>query len=93
MLFTSGSTGRPQPHARSWGDLVSSALAAGRRLGIAALGHASLLGTVPHQHSYGLESLLMLALQHGLVLHAERLFFPADIVAALAAAPRARGCW
>jgi acyl-coenzyme A synthetase/AMP-(fatty) acid ligase len=49
-----------------------------------------LLGTVPHQHSYGLESVLMLALQHGLVLHAERPFFPADIVAALAAAPRPR---
>ena len=32
VLFTSGSTGRPQPHSRSWGDLVNSALAAGRRL-------------------------------------------------------------
>ncbi len=90
VLFTSGSTGRPQPHARSWGDLVNSALAAGRRLGIASLGEASLLGTVPHQHSYGLESLLMLTLQHGLVLHAERPFFPADVAAALAAAPRPR---
>ncbi|MGA3403070.1 MAG: AMP-binding protein [Acetobacteraceae bacterium] len=48
------------------------------------------LGTVPHQHSYGLESVLMLALQHGLVLHAERPFFPADVVAALAAAPHPR---
>lgn len=90
VLFTSGSTGRPQPHGRSWGDLVNSALAAGQRLGAASLSQASLLGTVPHQHSYGLESLLMLALQHGLVLHAERPFFPADVVAALAAAPRPR---
>ena len=90
VLFTSGSTGRPQPHARSWGDLVNSALAAGRRLGVASFGQASLLGTVPHQHSYGLESVLMLALQHGLVLHAERPFFPADVIAALAAAPRPR---
>jgi acyl-coenzyme A synthetase/AMP-(fatty) acid ligase len=32
----------------------------------------------------------MLALQHGLVLHAERPFFPADVIAALAAAPRPR---
>jgi acyl-coenzyme A synthetase/AMP-(fatty) acid ligase len=90
VLFTSGSTGRPQPHARSWGDLVNSALAAGLRLGVVTLPGASLLGTVPHQHSYGLESVLMLALQHGLVLHAERPFFPADIIAALAAAPRPR---
>ena len=90
VLFTSGSTGRPQPHGRSWGDLVNSALAAGQRLRIASLGEASLLGTVPHQHSYGLESVLMLALQHGLVLHAGRPFFPADVVAALAAAARPR---
>ena len=90
VLFTSGSTGRPQPHGRSWGDLVNSALAAGRRLGIESLEQASLLGTVPHQHSYGLESLLMLALQHGLVLHAGRPFYPADIVAELTDAPRPR---
>jgi acyl-coenzyme A synthetase/AMP-(fatty) acid ligase len=90
VLFTSGSTGRPQPHGRTWGELVSSTMAAGRRLGIASLEAASLLGTVPHQHSYGLESLLMLALQHGLILHAGRPFYPADIVADLAAATRPR---
>ena len=90
VLFTSGSTGRPQPHGRTWGDLVCSTLAAGRRLGIASLETASLLGTVPHQHSYGLESVLMLALQHGLVLHTGRPFYPADIVAELAAATRPR---
>ncbi len=90
VLFTSGSTGRPQPYARSWGDLVISARAEGDRLNLGELGHASLLGTVPHQHSFGLESLLMLALQHGLALHAERLFYPADIRARIAAAPRPR---
>jgi acyl-coenzyme A synthetase/AMP-(fatty) acid ligase len=90
VLFTSGSTGRPQPHARSWGDLVNSARAAGERLGVASLHNASLLGTVPHQHSYGLESVLMLALQHGLVQQAAQPFFPADIIAALATAPRPR---
>jgi acyl-coenzyme A synthetase/AMP-(fatty) acid ligase len=90
VLFTSGSTGRPQPHGRTWGDLVNSALAAGRRLGIASMPSASLVGTVPHQHSFGLESLLMLALQFGLVLHTGRPFYPADIVAELAAAPRPR---
>jgi acyl-coenzyme A synthetase/AMP-(fatty) acid ligase len=90
VLFTSGSTGRPRPHPRSWGDLVTSALVEGGRLNIARLAHASLLGTVPHQHSYGLESLMMLALQHGLALHAERLFYPADIRAQISAAPRPR---
>jgi len=90
VLFTSGSTGRPRPHERTWGELVNSAVAEGARLNIASLGQLSLLGTVPHQHSYGLESLLMLALRHGLILHAERLFFPADIRAQIAAAPRPR---
>ena len=90
VLFTSGSTGRPRPHARNWGELVSSALAEGSRLNIAALAGASLLGTVPHQHSYGLESLVMLAMQHGLALQARRLFYPADIRAQIAATPQPR---
>ena len=90
VLFTSGSTGRPQPHSRTWGELVISALAAGRRLGIASMQGGSLIGTVPHQHSYGLESLVMLALQFGLVLHTGRPFYPANIVSELAAAPRPR---
>ena len=90
VLFTSGSTGRPQPHARSWGTLVTSTLAAGQRLGVAAMAGASVLGTVPHQHSYGLECLLMLPLQHGLALHAGRPFYPADIVAELTASARPR---
>ena len=90
VLFTSGSTGRPQPHARNWGMLVRSALAAGEALGISAWPGAAVIGTVPHQHSYGLESLVMLSLQHGLVLHAERPFYPADIRARLAEAANKR---
>ena len=90
ILFTSGSTGLPQPHLRSWGLLVSSAISAGREIGAAGLPGAALIGTVPHQHSYGLESLVMLALQHEVVLHAERPFYAADISARLAAARRPR---
>jgi acyl-coenzyme A synthetase/AMP-(fatty) acid ligase len=70
--------------------LVSSALAAGEAIGAAGLAGASLVGTVPHQHSYGLESLVVLAWQHGLLLRAEMPFFPADIVALLAEVPRPR---
>lgn len=90
ILFTSGSTGLPQPHVRSWGLLVGSALSAGREIGADRLAGGSLVGTVPHQHSYGLESLVMLALQHGLVLQAERPFYPADIARVLAASPMPR---
>jgi acyl-coenzyme A synthetase/AMP-(fatty) acid ligase len=86
ILFTSGSTGRPAPVPKSWGVLVRSALSAGARLGVAEMGGATVIGTVPHQHSYGLESTVMLGLQHGLIVDAGGLFFPADIRAALAAA-------
>src|SRR5262249_40193225 len=88
--FTSGSTGKPKPNLKSWGSLVASTRGGSVQLGVDALPGASLIGTVPPQHSYGLESTIMLPLQHGLVLHAERPFFPADVIAALAAAPRPR---
>ena len=90
VLFTSGSTGRPMPQVKSWGTLVRSAQAAGDRLVGAPLRGATILGTVPHQHSYGIESTVLLALQNGLVIDADRPFYPSDISAALAAAPRPR---
>ncbi|WP_297492732.1 AMP-binding protein [Acidocella sp.] len=90
ILFTSGSTGRPQPMAKDWGTLRRSALAAGARLGIGALRGASIIGTVPHHHSYGLESVILLGLLHGLTIDAGWPLYPADIRAALARAPRPR---
>jgi acyl-coenzyme A synthetase/AMP-(fatty) acid ligase len=90
VLFTSGSTGRPAPHMKTWGSLVRSAKAAGRALGVAALPGATILGTVPQQHSYGFESTVMLALQHGLALHHARPFYPADIAACIEAARQPR---
>jgi acyl-coenzyme A synthetase/AMP-(fatty) acid ligase len=90
ILFTSGSTGRPKPVPKSWGALVRSAMAAGERLGAPSLLGGTLIGTVPHQHSYGLESTILLGLQHGLAITVERPFYPADICAAIEAAPRPR---
>ena len=93
-VLTSGSTGEPVPHAKPWGLLVRNARAEASRLA-AALGRVDLAGvtvvaTVPAQHMYGFESSVLIALHGGAVLDAERPFFPADIVAALArvAAPR-----
>ena len=84
VLFTSGSTGEPQPHARSWGALVASARAAATSLGLEGLASATILGTVAHQHSYGLESIVMLALQQGFAFHGAHPLLPADIATALA---------
>ena len=91
IVFTSGSTGEPLPHPKLWGDLVASAIAELECLGVRKLPGLSLLGTVPPQHMYGLESTVLMALQGGLALHSGRPFFPADICAELEALPRPRG--
>jgi acyl-coenzyme A synthetase/AMP-(fatty) acid ligase len=86
LLFTSGSTGRPKPVAKNWGTLVRSARSAGRRLGVQALNDATVISTVPHQHSYGFESIILLALQHGLIVDAAAPLYPGDIRARIEAA-------
>lgn len=88
LVFTSGSTGVPTPHIKRWGSLVRSVRAEAERLGIGAA-HA-ILGTVPPQHMYGLESTVLMPLQSGAALHAGHPFYPADICAALASLPRPR---
>ncbi len=94
VLFTSGSTGEPTPNARYWGALCSGVLAEAIALGLPEISKAaqpiSILGTVPAQHSYGLESTLALALQNGHALCADHSFYPADIIAALEKLPRPR---
>ncbi len=90
IVFTSGSTGRPLPHPKSWGAITASAVAEARSLGIEPDSGLVLVGTVPPQHMYGLESTVLMALQNGLALHAGRPFYPADVCAAVDAVPRPR---
>lgn len=90
LVFTSGSTGDCVAHAKSWGSLCSGAVAEAQRLGIVQNSGMAVLGTVPAQHMYGLESSMLLAMQNGLALVAERPFYPADICSQLSALPRAR---
>ena len=90
LVFTSGSTGDPVAHAKSWGSLCRGAVGEAERLGIVQDSGMAVLGTVPAQHMYGLESSMLLAMQNGLALVAERPFYPADICAALSALPRSR---
>ena len=89
IVFTSGSTGEPVANRKSWRSLVNGAAAETSRLGVQP--GLALLGTVPPQHMYGLESTVLLAIQGGLALHAGRPFFPADIRVELGALPRPRG--
>jgi acyl-coenzyme A synthetase/AMP-(fatty) acid ligase len=90
VLFTSGSTGEPVPTEKTWGSLVMSGRSEAAALELDGLARLAILGTVPPQHSYGLESTVLLPLQSGFALDAGRPFFPADVCAALAALPRPR---
>ena len=88
IVFTSGSTGSPVAHRKSWGALVHSVRAEAARLGLLDGRRYSIVATVAPQHMYGFESTVLVALQSGAALSASHPFYPADICAALAAAPR-----
>lgn len=79
IVFTSGSTGNPMPNEKTWGALSRDVTAEASRLGILDRGDLTLLGTVPPQHMYGFESTALIAMQGGVILHAAKPFFPADI--------------
>jgi len=90
LVFTSGSTGMPQPHAKTWRALVASVQAEAERFAWPTEPPCHLLGTVPPQHMYGLESTLLIAWQNGQVISHTQPFYPADICAALEALPMPR---
>ena len=83
-VFTSGSTGEPQPHFKTWGALAVDMRSEAKRFEVGP-GH-TILGTVPSQHMFGFESTVLLPLFSGATLTAERLYYPADIDAAIARA-------
>ena len=89
-VFTSGSTGVPVPYPKTWGKLVRCIRDGAARLGFADGRSHAVLATVPAQHMYGFESSVLLALQSGGALCAERPFYPADVCSALDALPRPR---
>jgi len=84
IAFTSGSTGRPMPNKKTWGALTAVAQATGARLGLKREDRVSVVATVPHQHMFGLEASVMLPITSGLMMHAGRPLFPADIGSVLA---------
>jgi acyl-coenzyme A synthetase/AMP-(fatty) acid ligase len=89
-VFTSGSTGVPIPYPKTWGKLVRCVRDGAARLGLADGRSHAVLATVPPQHMYGFESSVLLALQSGGALCAERPFYPADVCSALDGLPRPR---
>tara|TARA_R110002049_G_scaffold53696_4_gene149838 strand:+ start:1988 stop:3334 length:1347 start_codon:yes stop_codon:yes gene_type:complete len=90
IVFTSGSTGSPQPHAKTWGSLVSSVQAEALRIGLEHHSATTLIGTVPAQHMYGLESTVLIAWLTGNALCNAQPFYPADICQTLTTLPAPR---
>ena len=90
IVFTSGSTAAPMPHPKTWGVLTKSSMAELASLDLNVGSGMAIVGTVPPQHMYGLESTVLLAMHAALCVVAERPFYPADICAALEAVPRPR---
>lgn len=83
VVFTSGSSGLPRAHAKTWGAMVMGAEALKNQFGPSDASSAMVMGTVPPQHMFGLETTIMLPLQCGWSVHAGHPVLPADIVGAL----------
>jgi acyl-coenzyme A synthetase/AMP-(fatty) acid ligase len=92
--FTSGSTGTSQPHDKRWaalrGSFTLNAAAIRAAAGLAPDTRASIVGTVPAHHMYGIELTVLLPLFAGMSVHADRPLFPADVAATLASADAPR---
>ncbi len=89
-VYTSGSTGKPVRHAKTFGRIGECIAAGAGRVWTTAGGPCTVLGTVPFQHMYGLESTVFLPLLGRGRLASRQPFFPADIAAALAELPAPR---
>lgn len=89
VLFTSGSTGKSTAHAKYWETFHGGALANKQCYGLGEnLVH--MLATVPSQHSWGLETTILLPLFSPVAVSADVPLFPQDIADALARLPEPR---
>lgn len=89
-VFTSGSTGEPQAHGKTFGILAGISRSGAERLWSITGKPCAVLGTVPFQHMYGLESTVLLPLLGSGMLTDLRPFYPADVAAALEQMPLPR---
>lgn len=83
VLFTSGSTGEPTAHPKTWGQLCRGARLLATALGWDDRPGGAIVGSVPPQHMFGLESTVMLPWQAGIPVHAGEPLLAADLEGAL----------
>lgn len=91
ILFTSGSTGHPSAHAKSWGHLCRGAANLMAALGWSSPARHAVVGSVPPQHMFGLETTVLLPWHAGIPIHTHKPLLPADLETAIAQC--ARPCW
>ncbi|MDR2839174.1 MAG: AMP-binding protein [Azonexus sp.] len=89
-MYTSGSTGKPRGHLKTFAGMWGCATGGAGHVRAAAGGDCNIVGTVPFQHMYGIETTVFLPLQGGGSLTSRLPFFPADVAAALAEVPAPR---
>jgi 3-hydroxymyristoyl/3-hydroxydecanoyl-(acyl carrier protein) dehydratase len=83
ILFTSGSTGEPAAHAKTWGQLCRGAALLAAALGWDARPAQAIVGSVPPQHMFGLESTVVLPWRAGIPVHGHTPLLAADLENAL----------
>ncbi len=80
IIFTSGSTGEPKPFVKKWQDFIVVAQQLAKRLKpLRTKKQAMVLATVPAQHTYGLETSIIMPLVNAYSIYDTRPFFPVDI--------------
>lgn len=87
VTFSSGSTGQPKANVKTWGALRAGVGLGVKRFPPVSAQAPTLVGTVPPQHMYGLESAVLYAWFGDGVLCAERPFYPEDLRRVLGAVP------
>ena len=81
LLYTSGTTGEPKEIIKTWNEMTLSALVAIERFNLQEPTY--IVGTVPSQHMFGLETTIFWPLFSKATLWCGRPIFPEDIIAAL----------
>jgi acyl-coenzyme A synthetase/AMP-(fatty) acid ligase len=89
-VYTSGSTGKPKANSKTWQALVRTAEKLYQRFADsgALKPRSYLMGTVPSQHMYGLEMLVMLPLVSPVIGLVERGLLPDYLVSTAQSAPQ-----
>lgn len=83
ILFTSGSTGQPAAHPKTWGQLYHGATILATALNWEEIPSCAIVGSVPPQHMFGLETTVMLPWTLGIPTHAQKPLLPADLESVL----------